>query len=261
MLNAANIRPEHQFRVRLARTPEDVRAAQRLRYEVFVEELGADGPLVNHAERLECDRFDPICDHLLLIDAGIDRVVAVYRLLPGERAEIAGGFYSAGEYDLAPLLASGRRLLELGRSCVHADYRGSAAMFLLWGGLADYVLDRGIEVLFGTASFHGTDVDRLALPLSWLHANHLAPEQLRARVLPEHGQRMDLMPVSASDRAAAVAAMPPLIRAYLRLGGVVGEGAFLDTGFNTTDVLLIVDTENMSRQHRGYYTRGRGGAA
>src|SRR5690606_32047493 len=136
----------------------DLRAAQRLRYRVFVEELGGDGPLVDHENRLERDEFDPVVDHLCLIDKrrsadALDHVVGAYRLLPGLRAEEFGRFYCDSEYDLTRLRTSGRSLLELGRSCVDRDYRGGSGMFLLWNALADYVLDLGIELLFGVASF------------------------------------------------------------------------------------------------------------
>jgi putative hemolysin len=246
--------------LRLAETDADRRGAERLRYEVFVEELGGDGALVDHEARLERDRFDPFFDHLILVDdrrdaASHDHVVGVYRLMTSEGAERAGQFYSEDEYDLAPLRASGRRLLELGRSCVHPDYRGGGAMFLLWSGLADYVLECDIEVLFGVASFHGTDVDALAMPLSYLHHAHLAPPELRVR--SRAFQRMDLVPIGAVDRLAALQAIPPLIKAYLRLGGVVGEGAFIDRPFNTTDVCLIMDTARMNAKARDIYARGR----
>ncbi|MGB3317217.1 MAG: GNAT family N-acetyltransferase, partial [Albidovulum sp.] len=161
------------LQVRLAESDADFLAAQRLRYRVFVEELGGDGPLVDHAARLERDEFDPVNDHLILVDVrrdavALDHVVGVYRLLRGDRAAEFGRFYCDGEYDLAPLKRSGRTLLELGRSCVDAEYRGGPAMFLLWNALADYVLKNGIEVLFGVASFHGTDIETLKVPLSWL---------------------------------------------------------------------------------------------
>lgn len=250
------------FQVRLARGPRDLRAAQRLRYEVFVAELGGDGPLVDHAARLERDEFDAAYDHLLLIDtrrdaAALDDVVGVYRLLRDDQAAVLGRFYCDAEYDLAPLRSSGRRLLELGRSCVHADYRGGVAMYLLWNALADYVLDHAIEVLFGVASFHGTDVEALKVPLSWLHHHHLAPPALRVRARPGHFQPMDLVPPEALDRRAAMVQMPALIKAYLRLGGFVGEGAFVDHAFNTTDVCLLMDTAAMSEKHKGFYTRKR----
>jgi putative hemolysin len=253
------------YSLRLATDAGDLRGAQRLRYRVFVEELGADGPLVDHAARLERDEFDPFFDHLVLVDNRIapetgDHVVGAYRLLTSEAMRKAGRFYSAGEYDLTALLSSGRRLLELGRTCVHPDHRGGPSMFLLWNGLAEYVLDRGIEVLFGTASFHGTDVAALAMPLSYLYHNHLAPPDMRVVALPPGRAEMNIIPPEALDRAAAMATMPTLIKAYLRLGGFVGDGAFVDRPFNTTDVCLVMDTGRMSVKHRDFYTRKKGPA-
>jgi putative hemolysin len=246
--------------LRLARDERDLRAAQRLRYDVFVGELGADGPLVDHQARLERDAYDPYFDHLLLVDSRRDPdllqdVVGVYRLLPPERVAAAGRYYSEGEFDLSVLKASGRRLLELGRSCVHRDMRGGAAMFLLWNGLAEYVLERRIEVMFGAASFHGTDAIALAQPLALLHHFHRAPAALRVTARQEGRQDMGLLPVEAVDRAAAMAGIPALIKAYLRLGGHVSDGAWIDREFNTLDVCLVMDTARMSVRHRDFYTR------
>jgi L-ornithine Nalpha-acyltransferase len=248
------------FESRLATSAQDILAAQRLRYRVFVEELGGDGPLVDHAGRFERDEFDAANDHLILVDtrrdpAALDHVVGVYRLLRSDQAAAFGRFYCDAEYDLTALRTSGRRLLELGRSCVEAEHRGGTAMFLLWSALADYVLEHGVEVLFGVASFHGTDIDALRMPLAWLHHKHLAPEALRVRALPEHFQTMDLVPAANLDQRAAMLAIPALIKAYLRLGGFVGEGAFIDRAFNTTDVCLLMDTAEMSARHKGFYTR------
>ena len=254
------ISDEPHLQVRLARDAQDLMGAQRLRYEVFVEELGGTGEMVDHVRRLECDEFDPVFEHLILVDTRrdattLDHVVGVYRLLTGEAASRFGRFYSETEYDLGPLKRNGRRLLELGRSCVHADYRGGTAMFHLWNGLADFVLERRIEILFGVASFHGTDIEALRMPLAYLHHNHLAPEALRVRAQPDHFQTMDLVPVDQIDRRAAMVGTPALIKAYLRLGGFVGEGAFIDRPFNTTDVCLLMDTARMSDRHIGFYTR------
>lgn len=248
------------YDLRLAQSELDLRAAQRLRYEVFVEELGANCAGADHENRLESDALDPHFDHLLLIDRSADpeslnHVVGVYRLLPHERAEALGRFYSDDEYDLTALRQSGRKLVELGRSCVHADHRRGAAMLLLWNGLGEYVLERGIEIMFGVASFHGTDIDTHAEALSWLHTHHLAPPELRVRTRPEHYQPLDLRAPETLDRKRALAAIPPLIRAYLRLGGFVGDGAFIDRDFNTTDVCLIMDTSAMSEKAVDYYTR------
>lgn len=239
--------------VRLARSEEDRRAAERLRYSVFVEELGGDGPLVDHEGRFERDEFDPFYDHLILVDDRVERstlehVVGVYRLLSGEKAKEHGRFYSEGEYDLSVLKASGRRLLELGRSCIAAEYRGGLGLHMLWRGLTDYVQEHQAEILFGVASLHGTDVDALALPLSHLHHAFLAPEHLRVRTVADAYQPMNLIPPEKIDRVAAMRAVPPLIKSYLRLGGFVGDGAFVDHAFNTTDVCLVMDTAQMNHR-------------
>jgi len=254
---------ETAFELRLAADARDLRAAQRLRYDVFVGEMGSDGPLIDHDARLERDDFDAVCDHLLLIDrrrdpAVLQDVVGVYRLLPGDRIGPGQAFYSESEYDLAPLRTTGRRLLELGRSCVHPDYRGGAAMMLLWNHLAEYVQDRGIEIMFGTASFPGTDVAALAQPLAYLWHNHLAPPELRAVARAPHRAAMDVLPSDGIDRRAAMQATPALIKAYLRLGGFVGDGAWVDHAFNTTDVLLVMDTARMSERHKDFYVRRHG---
>ena len=242
-----------EYQVRLARTPDDLRAAQRLRYDVFVEELGGGGPMVDHEARLEQDHLDPFFDHLLLRDQRLDKVVGVYRLMRAEKAAEAGGFYSASEYDLTPLLHSGRRVLELGRSCLHPEYRGGMAMHHLWQGLAQYVAAHEIDLLFGVASFHGTDVEALAQPLAFLHHRHLAPPKYRVRALEKAYQTMDLVDEAHLNRKAAMVQIPSLIKAYLRLGGCVGDGAFVDHGFNTVDICLIMDTHGMSaRQSRLY---------
>lgn len=244
--------------IRLAVSEQDLLAAQRLRYRVFVEELGGDGPLVDHEARLEKDEFDPIVDHLCLIDKrrsvqDLDHVVGVYRLLPGDRAATFGRFYCDSEYDLTPLRETDRAVLELGRSCVDPEFRGGSAMFLLWNALADYVLDHGIEILFGVASFHGTDPSILAPSLSWLHHNALAPQELRPVARPDGFQSMELIAPDKLDRREAMVGMPALIKAYLRLGGLVGEGAYIDREFNTTDVFLMMDTKAMSDKHRKFY--------
>lgn len=249
--------------VRLARDKREVLAAQRLRYEVFVGELGATVSAEDHAARLERDAFDPFFDHLLLIDSRRDPdrlqdVVGVYRLMSPAGFEKAGRYYSDSEFDLSNLTQSGRRLLEIGRSCVHRDMRGGAGMFLLWNALADYVLERGIEVMFGAASFHGTDVAALARPLSLLHHFHAAPPCLRVTARALHRVEMNILPVAELDRPRAMSLVPPLIKAYLRLGGYVSDGAWVDHAFNTTDVCLVMDTERMSAKHRDFYTRKQG---
>ncbi|KIC19472.1 GNAT family N-acetyltransferase [Leisingera sp. ANG-DT] len=245
-----------EFSVKIAETESELRAAQALRYDVFVRELGGGGEMVDHQEGLERDRFDQFFDHMLVTDKATGTVAGVYRLLRDDQAARAGQFYSEDEYDLTLLKASGRRLLELGRSCLHPDYRGGMAMFHLWSGLADYVEQHGIEVLFGVASFHGTDPQALANPLAMLHHNHLAPPDLRVR--SKAFQSMDLVVIDDLDRKRAMVETPALIKAYLRLGGFVGEGAYIDRAFNTTDVCLVLDTARMNERQRRIYAGGRG---
>ena len=245
-------RDDRFFRLRLAASEEDRRAAERLRYNVFVAELGGDGQLVDHDQRLERDRFDEVADHLVLVDerrdvSALDHVVGVYRLLTERHAAEVGEFYSEAEYDLNRLKTTGEKLLELGRSCIHPDYRNGLALRALWTGLAAYVQDRGIGILFGVASFHGTDLQAHSAPLSHLYHSHLAPDDLRVRALDPVYAPMNLIPPEQIERVAAMRDVPALIKSYLRMGGFVGDGAFVDHAFNTTDVCLVMDTRRMTR--------------
>lgn len=257
-----------RFTVRLAETDEDVAAAQRLRYRVFVEEMGAKPSPEDRALRRERDDFDSYFDHLLLIDNErapedpLDGVAGVYRLMTGAAARAGRGFYGESEYDLSKIKDYPREVVELGRSCVDKEYRGGAAMHLLWTGLGQYVTDHGIEILFGVASFHGSDPNVLAQPLSFLHYNHLAPEDLRVRTREEFFVPMDVLKPEDVSRAAAMKQIPTLIKAYIRLGGFVGEGAYIDREFNTVDVCLLMDTTRMVDRYREFYQReSRGSTA
>lgn len=243
------------FTVKIAETAEELQAALALRYQVFVQELGGHGDLVDHQTGIERDHFDPFFDHMMVLDNSNGVVAGVYRLLRGDQARQAGQFYSEDEYDLSALRRTGRKLLELGRSCLHPDYRGGTAMFHLWSGLADYVERHDIGILFGVASFHGTDPTVLAHQLSMLRHNHLAPPDLRVRA--KTYQPMDLISPDALDRRQAMVNTPSLIKAYLRLGGCVGDGAFVDYNFNTTDVCLILDTARLNDRQRRLYTSGK----
>lgn len=250
------------YRVKLAETEEERQAAQRLRYRVFVEEMGADATPGQRAVRREWDAFDPFFDQLILISGApvadpLDRVVGVYRLMTRTAARAGRGFYGVAEYDLGPIEASPRESVELGRTCVAPEHRGGPAMHLMWNGVAEYVLSRDIEILFGAASFAGTDPEPYAEALSFLHHRHLAPPELRVRARAAQRIEMDRMPAEAVDAERAVRGIPPLIKAYLRLGGVVGDGAWRDDAFNTIDVCLVMDTARMKAQRRAFYARNR----
>lgn len=241
--------------VRLARSEAEVLDAQRLRYRVFYDEMAArPTPDMLKAGR-DFDDFDRICDHLLVVDVTSGAVVGTYRLIRRSAAVPHGGFYSAGEYDIAPLLAHPGEILELGRSCVAEGYRTRAAMQLLWRGIAAYVFRYEIGLMFGCASLPGTDVEALRLPLAYLHHHHLAPPELRPRAVEDRRIEMALMDKEAIDTQRAVAELPPLIKGYLRLGGFVGDGAVIDHQFNTTDVCVIVKTDLVTAKYYRHYER------
>lgn len=255
-----------RFTVKLAECDADVEAAQRLRYRVFVEEMGANASDGDRESRRESDDFDPYFEHLLLVDnesenPDVERgVVGVYRLMRGDRARDNIGFYGQHEYDLTKLVNYPRQTLELGRSCVDFDHRGGAGMHLLWTGLGKFVTTYDISIMFGVASFHGNDPGAIDQALSYLHHEHLAPEDLRVRTVNEHYVDMNILASDAVSKIEAMRQIPTLIKAYIRLGGFVGDGAYVDHDFNTVDVCLLMDTSRMVERYRAFYSRQRGGA-
>jgi len=232
----------------LTQDPVLVRRAQALRYAVFYEEMGAVATAAGAAARLDADAFDAVADHLVVVDrrqgtAAAPLVVGCYRLLRGPVAGGQAGFYTAAEFDLAVFAGRLEEVVELGRSCVHADYRGGAVMQLLWRGVARYLERHRLRLMLGCASLPGTDVTALAPTLAYLAAHHLAPPALRPRALD--ARRVALPdPAGCSDIALlrGKRAVPPLLKAYLRMGGLIGDGAVVDHQFNTIDVCLVLPT-------------------
>jgi L-ornithine Nalpha-acyltransferase len=162
-----------------------------------------------------------------------------------------GGFYGAGEFDTDALVARHPDLnfLELGRSCVLAPYRNKRTVELLWHGIWAYVLRHHVDAMFGCASLEGTEPDRLALPLSYLHHFAAAPPEWRTQALPARRVDMNRLPKEAIDIKAALRTLPPLIRGYLRLGAMVGEGAVIDHQFGTIDVLMVLPVSAISARY------------
>jgi len=236
----------------LARTDAQVEAAQRLRYEVFVHEWGAG---IGTGGR-DADEYDALMDHLVVIDHGAGgRVVGTYRLLRHERLRGEGVFYSSNEFDLAPLLGSGHRLLELGRSCVLREYRSLPVLQKLWHAIAAYVAEHRIELMFGCASLRGTDPQPLREQLAYLHHWHLAPEALRPRALASRRTPMALMAKEAVDPLRAMRALEPIVRGYLRAGAWVGQDAWVDEDFNAIDVCIVMPTARLRQRHRAHFER------
>jgi putative hemolysin len=248
--------------IRLAESEAEIAAAQALRYRVFYEEMTATPSPEMAAARRDFDSFDPFCDHLIVIDSrkgrGADAIIATYRLMRRSGAERRGQFYSIDEYDISTIVDHAGEILELGRSCVDAAYRSKAVMQLLWKAISDYVSHYSIEIMFGCASFPGTDRDTHAVALSYLYHRHLAPPEFRPRAIPERYVAMDILPLDQIDERRALAALPPLIKGYLRLGGFVGDGAVIDHQFGTIDVSVIVVTERVSDKYSKHYARAAG---
>ncbi len=245
--------------VRIASTPAEIEAAQRLRYRVFYQEMGAVPCDTARFSELDQDRYDPVADHLLVIDhsigSGPEGVVGTYRLIREEGARQIGQFYSADEYDLTHLHHFPGKIMELGRSCVDHAYRGRAAMQLLWRGIAAYIFYHQIDILFGCASLPGTDPDRLGAELTYLYQSHLAPPALRPRALDHRYVEMNRVDPDTLDMRRAMAQLPPLIKGYLRLGGFVGDGAVVDHQFNTIDVAIIVKSDLITDKYYRHYER------
>ena len=253
--------------VRLAESRADIRRAQRLRYQVFYEEMAASPSFTAMMRRLDEDPYDAVCDHLLVTDItktqttpwssrGKPKVVGTYRLLRQEMAERGRGFYTQGEYDIAPLIKrqpAGTRFLELGRSCVLEPYRTKRTVELLWHGLWTYIRENKIDVLIGCASFEGTNPHDHAMALSLLHHQSLAPPEWRCRAHGPLYQPMNLISKDQLDLKAALKAMPPLIKGYLRLGAFVGDGAVIDHQFGTTDVLVVMPVAKINPRYFGHF--------
>jgi len=251
--------------VRLARGPAEIQKAQALRYKVFYEEMSAVANPAVTLLRRDADFYDAICDHVLVLDHSIvetkpfrkpePKVVATYRLLRGEVADTNGGYYTAGEFELDAFLArnAGRRLLELGRSCVLKPYRNKRTVELLWHGVWTYIRHHRIDAMFGCASLEGTDPRALSLPLSYLHHHHRAPEDWRVRALANRYVEMDRLSANQIDLKGALHALPPLVKGYLRLGAWVGDGAVVDHQFGTTDVFIVLAAERISSRYIEYF--------
>ncbi len=252
--------------VRLALTPEDVRAAQRLRYQVFYEELAAVADTKTQASRLDADRFDSFCDHLLVIqdeapDKGQSTAVAggnlvgTYRMLRQDIADRHGGFYTETEFDLVPLLKrhSNLKFLEVGRSCVAEGFRDKPVAELLWQGIWNYVRHFKLDVMLGCASLAGVDADAISDELTFLSQVSPAPVEWQVAALPGRRVAMDRKSMCDVNPKAVLKNLPTLVKAYLRLGCYIGDGAVIDHQFNTTDVLIVLPVSAINPRYFNHY--------
>lgn len=249
--------------VRLACGKKEVHKAQRLRFKVFFRKGGAIPDARAALTRRDADRFDKFCDHLIVIDHAArnrfgkvkPRVVGAYRLLRDEVARKKGGFYSAGEYDIAPLIARhpGLRFLELGRSCVLEQYRGKRTIELLWRGILAYVRHHRIDAMIGCASLEGANPLAHAAALSFLAHHARAEEDWRVTARRELHVPMEMLAKEAVDPRKAMNALPPLVKGYLRCGAKFGDGAVVDRKFNTTDVFVVMRVADIDARYLDYF--------
>ncbi|BBP02762.1 hypothetical protein TPL01_01940 [Sulfuriferula plumbiphila] len=240
----AQTRSKPRLCVSLARASGEVREAQRLRYKVFAEEMGAR--LASREAGLDEDVFDAYCDHLLVRDNGSGEVIGTYRILPPHRARQIGGYYSEQEFDFTRLAHLRPGMVEIGRSCVHPDYRGGAVITLLWSGLADYLRARDYSYLIGCASVSMDDGGHTAASLyNTLAQTRLAPVEWH--VFPRNPLALGQL-----DGSRQVA-IPPLIKGYLRVGAYVcGEPAW-DADFNTADLMLLLSIKQMNQLYARHF--------
>jgi len=249
--------------VRLAETEHEVEQAQRLRYKVFYEEMSATpSPQMRESGR-DFDKFDDVCDHLLVVDRdahdddGQPLVVGTYRLTRKKDADKVGGFYTTSEYDLTRMvtgLPADTKYLELGRSCILKSYRARpGTMQLLWKGLLAYVARFDIDMMFGCASLPGVDVAEMTLPLAYLHHFHAMPGHLRVKARPELYVDMNRLPKEAIDEREGIRSLPAMLKGYVRAGCCIGDGAVIDRQFGTTDVFIYFPMSGLDPRYKSRF--------
>jgi len=243
---AGRSRAKTVYRVSMARHEDEVREAQRLRWKVFADELGArlDTPEAGY----DTDIYDPYCEHLLVREGDTGEVVGTYRILTHSAAKRVGSYYSENEFDLTRLQHLRSRMVEVGRSCVHADHRSGGVITHLWAGLAEYMLKSGYDYLIGCASIGMQDGGHNAAGI-W-HAvkdKHLSPVEWR--VFPRHP-----LPMEHLD-ATPAPSVPPLVKGYLRLGAYVGGSPAWDPDFNTADLFILLPMSRLNPVYARHFMK------
>lgn len=245
------------FEVRLTRTKEERRQVRALRYTVFVEEEGASATEEQKNLREEYDSYDRFAEYLAVFHNG--KIVGTYRIINRDAAEKMGGFYTETEFDISKIKKSNANIAEMSRACVAPEYRENAlVMRLLWAGLGEYIVRNKIGIVFGVASWTGSNPAMSAQAISYLYYNHLSPLRLRATVEPTKLAegvnpkltRMNILPAVFVDPALARREMTPLIKGYLRINATFGRGVFVDKPFNSYDVFVMLETRNMDALYR-----------
>jgi len=245
--------------LRLAKNEDEIRAAQKLRYIVFYQEFGAKASPEVDSERRDFDEYDQYADHLIIIDE--DRpveegqIVGTYRLFTRDRLPEDKEFYTSHEFDISPLVNSGAKLLELGRSCVLPEYRTKHIMQKLWEGIAEYLSEHQIDLMFGCASLQGTSPEAAVGQLAYLKYFHEPPENLCPVAHPDCTENLHFPEKDSLNAKRIFASLPPLVKGYLRLGCYIGKGAYLDQDFNCIDVCIIMPTNKVPAKYIKHFER------
>lgn len=232
-----------RLHVGLAQCESEIREAQKLRYRIFAEELGARLP--TRLPGIDIDLYDPYCEHLIVRDEANGRIVGTYRILSPQSAKRTGGYYSENEFDLTRLQLLREGMVEIGRSCIDPDYRTGGTIALLWSGLAHYMTQGGYRTLIGCASIGMGDGGHVAANLYRRLGEHMAPPEYR--VFPRHP-----LPVEQLFNGQQ-AELPPLIKGYLRAGAYVGGEPAWDPDFNTADLLIMLPMARVDERYARHF--------
>ena len=247
-----------KIEIRIIKNEAELHAAQRLRYRVFFEECGAKASPQVEAEKRDFDEFDDYCDHLIAVDKNAgdnpdDYIIGTYRLMRKDGAKRCGKWYSQTEFDVEKFSDYDGEVLELGRSCVSADHRTKLVMQMLWNGLAAYMFDYDIKLMFGCGSFHGTDLNEYKQALSYLYYNCVATGNLDITAKGKNKRDMKLLAKDEVDDKEAIRQIPTMIRGYLRAGAKVGNSVWIDWDFNCFDVCIIFEMKNLKENYLKHY--------
>lgn len=241
--------------LKLAETKVEIENAQKLRNYVFFEEPeGAK----EASGKIDSDEFDDVCEHLLVIDGsdlGNEKVVGTYRLLRKTPDKQVTKFYTETEFDISKLKDTNLNLLELGRSCIHPDYRDGKVIQLLWKGIGIFIAHHDIKYLFGCGSFQGADVKQHELGLSYLYHFHSVDDDIAPHVRPELAANYNIIPKKELNKKEGLRSLPTLLKGYIRTGCKIGKGAFLDNFCNTTDVCIVLDTTNLAKRYSEHFVK------
>lgn len=259
------------YEVRIANSKEELLQAQKLRYQYLVKEYCPDDGSHNNgvnptnsvaaSEGIDTDDFDDYCSHLIVINHELkkaEQIIATYRLMRKQHKDMIGRWYSEAEFDLSNLKEFEPQILELGRATVHEDYRNNITLKLLWNGIAAFLKTYNLRYMIGTASFKGTEVNKVAEELSFLHHFFAMEDKLMAKAITSDAKNTDLISKDEVNQKQALIKLPPIIKGYLRTGGCFfSKTAFIDYPFGCIDILVFFDSTKTNEKYMNHFFGGK----